>query len=89
MGEEEEADGGEEEPKEEERLGRNDDNKDRDGAGRNKEVPSTFCCWAPTSSGASWAASRARREDGCWTTTTPRRVVLDGNERGRRGMILA
>lgn len=68
MGEEEEADGddvGEEEEEEpnEERLGRNDDNRDRDGASRNKEVPSTFC-WA-SRSGASRAASRARREDGC------------------------
>ena len=70
-GEEEEADGDdtdvgeqkEEEEPNDERLGRNDDNKDRDGAGRNKEVPSTFC-WA-SRSGASRAASRARREDGC------------------------
>jgi hypothetical protein len=84
MGEEEEADGGDEE---EERLGRSDDNRDRDGAGRNRAVPSTFCCWAP-STGASRAARRARREDGCWATTTPRRV-LDGNERGRRGMTFA
>lgn len=67
MGEEERADGDdvgeEEEEPNDERLGRNDDNKDRDGAGRNKEVPSTFC-WA-SRSGASRAASRARREDGC------------------------
>lgn len=91
MGEEEEADGDDEEEEDEEpneeRLGRNDDNRDRDGAGRNREVPSTFCCWAP-STGASRAASRARREAGCWATTTPRRV-LDGNERGRRGMTFA
>lgn len=67
MGEEEDGDDvGEEEEEEEEpndeRLGRSDDNKDRDGAGRNKDVPSTFCC--ARSSGASRAASRARREDG-------------------------